>query len=91
MQSQPSQERQVSDDEQSFKDWLSHPETIRFRAFLRASRRKRLEAWANGQYVGDNETRYIAQNSAQMGYCNALDELAKLDYDTLMEGFSDEE
>lgn len=85
-----SQERAVSDDEASFRDWLGHPETVRFRAFLRANRAKRMENWASARYVEPDPTGYVAQNSLAMGYCAALKDLEQLDYETLIEGLSDE-
>ena len=74
------QEKQVSQHEQEFLEWKTHPVTKDFFQWLERRREEIKESWASGEFVSSHDRGDVYQNASALATCSVLDSMKNVEY-----------
>lgn len=75
--------QRLSPDEQDFLDWLDHPVTLRFMAFLAQRKEDLKEQWASGAFTHVERYAAAISNAKAIGQCEELSRILELEHGDL--------
>lgn len=67
--------------EEEFLDWLSHPVTRQYQAFLKKWQESIKDQWANGTFHGASPVVSFSANAQALGQFSVLGQLQEVDYE----------
>ena len=74
------QERQVSQLEQEFSEWKTHPVTKAFFQWLDSRREEIKESWASGEFVSSHDRGDVYANASALATCSVLESIKDVEF-----------
>jgi hypothetical protein len=74
---------QASPEEQDFIDWLDHPVTLKFMAFLARRKEDLKEQWASGAFTHVERYAAAIANAKAIGQCEEISRILELEHGQL--------